>query len=280
MTRQFAYAVTLMLAVCAAGLGFAKDVRDGTDPLIVAHRGASNNAPENTLAAFHEAWRQGADAIEGDFRLSRDGHIVCIHDKTTQRTAGVNLTVAKTSLAQLRKLDVGKWKHAKFEGERIATLDEVLGIVPPGKRIFIELKSGPEIVLPLRRVLDKAQLQPEQITIIAFDDNVIAACRKALPNITACWLTSLKRNGKTGACSPTVDSVLKTLKRIGASGMDCKASDCVDDDFVKKLRGAGMQFHCWTVNDAKTAHRFRSLGVDSITTDKPAMLRAALSETK
>ena len=77
---------------------------------IVAHRGASLDAPENTLAAFRLAWSQGADAIEGDFRLTKDGRIACLHDDTTQRTAGLDLTVADSTLAELRELDVGSWK--------------------------------------------------------------------------------------------------------------------------------------------------------------------------
>lgn len=73
------------------------------EPFIVAHRGASHDAPENTLAAFELAWEQGADAIEGDFHLTQDGHIVCLHDKDTKRTAGKKLVVGKSSLEELRK---------------------------------------------------------------------------------------------------------------------------------------------------------------------------------
>ena len=113
---------------------------------IIAHRGASGEAPENTLAAFRRAFAQGADGIEGDFRLTRDGEIVCLHDATTGRTAGADLVVADTDLARLRALDVGAWKGPQWAGERIPTLAEVLGLVPAGKRLYIELKSGLEIL--------------------------------------------------------------------------------------------------------------------------------------
>src|SRR5689334_354029 len=108
--------------------------------LVVAHRGASHEAPENTLAAFRLAWEQGADAIEGDFYLTRDREIVCIHDDNTKRTSGEDLSVAASTLAQLRRLDVGRWKDPKWKGERIPTLTEVLATIPAGKRIFIEIK--------------------------------------------------------------------------------------------------------------------------------------------
>jgi glycerophosphoryl diester phosphodiesterase len=110
--------------------------------LIIAHRGASHDAPENTLASFKLAWEQKADGIEGDFYLTKDGKIVCIHDKTTKRTSGqkVELDVAASTLAELRKVDVGAWKDPKYAGEKMPTLEEVLAIVPAGKVFFIEIK--------------------------------------------------------------------------------------------------------------------------------------------
>ena len=88
--------------------------------LIIAHRGASHEAPENTLAAFRLAWEEQADGIEGDFYLTSDGQIVCIHDKTTKRVAPKQpeLTVAKSTLKQLRSLDVGSWKNPRYAAER------------------------------------------------------------------------------------------------------------------------------------------------------------------
>src|SRR3954447_2364486 len=94
-----------------AGMGVGR-------PLIIGHRGASFDAPENTAAAFGLAFLQGADGIEADFHLSSDGEIVCIHDATTGRTAGVDLVVAETSLKELKRLDVGLWKGREFPGER------------------------------------------------------------------------------------------------------------------------------------------------------------------
>ena len=95
-------------------------------PMITAHRGASHDAPENTLAAFRLAWDQNADAIEGDFRLSADGEIVCIHDADTRRTCGVQLVVAETPFTSLRDLDYGRWKAEASTGEPSPTRAEVL----------------------------------------------------------------------------------------------------------------------------------------------------------
>ena len=105
---------------------------------IIAHRGASHEAPENTLASVRLGWAQGADAVEVDVRQSRDGHIVVIHDAHTRRTAGVTRRVRAETLDELRALEVGRWKHRRHAGEKIPTLAEVIETVPPGKRLFVE----------------------------------------------------------------------------------------------------------------------------------------------
>src|SRR5450631_227872 len=120
---------------------------------LIAHRGASREAPENTQAAFDLAWRQGGDGIECDFRLTRDGRVVCIHDATTGRTSGADISVAEASLDELRRLDIGLWKGEQWRGERIVILEELLEQLPEGKSLFIELKCGPEIVEPLVTIL-------------------------------------------------------------------------------------------------------------------------------
>jgi len=122
---------------------------------IIGHRGASFDAPENTLASVHLAWAQGADAVEIDVHLSLDGRLVAIHDANTRRTTRVNRKVARQTLAQLRALDAGRWKAPRWAGEKIPTLEEVLGTIPPGQRLFVEIKSradaAPELAAAKRR---------------------------------------------------------------------------------------------------------------------------------
>lgn len=95
-------------------------------PLIIGHRGASRDAPENTLASFRLAWSHRADGIEADFRLAADGTIVCMHDATTGRTTGENLEIAAATAEELRCLDAGTWKGSAWSGAVVPTLDEVL----------------------------------------------------------------------------------------------------------------------------------------------------------
>jgi glycerophosphoryl diester phosphodiesterase len=245
---------------------------------IVAHRGASFDAPENTLAAFRLAWQQNADLIEGDFRLTRDGQIICIHDATTDRTTGHKAKIADSTLADLRKLDAGSWKSPKFKGEPLPTLDEVLATVPKDKRILIEIKSGPEIVPPLKAQLAKSPVAPAQTTIISFDQKVIAACKKEMPDRKAYFLFDFKQ--KEGKWNNTPDGVLQLAKSLGADGVDlglrAETLPLFTNDFLKSLKANNLELHVWTVNDPALAREAIRLGAKSITTDKPQSLRDQL----
>jgi glycerophosphoryl diester phosphodiesterase len=186
------------------------------DLLVIAHRGASHEAPENTLAAFNLAWQQGADGIEGDFHLTKDGNIVCIHDASTQRTAGQAMKVADATLAELRLLDVGSWKGTPWRGACIPTLDEVLATVPEGKYVFIEIKCGPEIVPALKKALAMSKVQREQVVVIAFSAQVVAETKQQIPGLKALLLIDFKTDQNTGAVSPSASEILATLEKIGA----------------------------------------------------------------
>src|SRR5690606_5583846 len=118
---------------------------------IVAHRGASHDAPENTVRAVRLGWEQKADACEIDIRLSSDGKIVLLHDTDTKRTAGAEHVASKTPLADLVKLDAGSWKGEEFKGELLPSLDDLLKVVPAGERLYIEIKTGAEIMPELER---------------------------------------------------------------------------------------------------------------------------------
>lgn len=242
---------------------------------LIAHRGASADAPENTLAAFELAWRQDADGIEGDFRLTRDGEIVCMHDASTERTAGRAMMVADATLAELRQLDAGAWRGEQWRGLRIPTLGEVLSTVPAGKQVFIEIKCGPEIVPALEAALAASGLAAAQVALLAFDTRVVAEAKRRLPQFRTRWLTGFTE-GRTGGVLPTATSILGTLEAIGADGVGCCSHPAVDRALVQTLHGARKEIHLWTVDDVPTAQRYLQLGVDSITSNRAGWLKQQL----
>ena len=243
------------------------------DPFIVAHRGASHDAPENTLPAFQLAWKQGADAIEGDFHLTKDGQIICIHDYDTKRVAGTKLIVKDSTMEQLRSLDAGQWFKADFKGTRLPTFAEVAATVPDGKKFYIEVKCGPEIVPTLVRDLIKTGLDAQQFVIISFNAAVIREMKKQAPGFKAYWLSSFD---KKSPLKPSIEQVLTTCREIKADGFSSKADNRIDEAFISGIRKAGYEYHCWTVDDPALGKRFLGMGTQSITTNKPAFMRAAL----
>lgn len=229
-------------------------------PLIVAHRGASADAPENTLAAFELAWEQGADAIEGDFHLTRDYEIVCIHNSITNKSLGKKLTIRKTRLADLRA------SHPQ-----IPTLAEVFQTIPAGKKLYIEIKSSQKIIPHLFKQIDASEINPSQLVIIAFSQRVAKKIKIQRSNLKVCWLTNLRHSTK-GELSPTPQEIIATLKSTGVDGVSTYAHADLDADFVDTIRNAGYEFHVWTVDDLDQAKRLGEFGVQSITTNTPASL--------
>jgi glycerophosphoryl diester phosphodiesterase len=243
-------------------------------PLIVAHRGASFVAPENTLPAFELAWEQGADAIEGDFLLTKDNQIVCIHDKTTKRLTEQNLAVAESTLEQLKTLDVGSWKNKKYTGTQIPTISEVFATVPNGKNLFVEVKCGPEIIPYLIKEIKMSGLKMDQVRLICFNKEVIKVFKEAMPAYKAYWLTGFKK--KNGSWNPSLEEVLVTLKACKADGLDSQHT--IPPEFSEAVLGAGFEWHAWTINDLVTAERLAKRNIYSITTDRPKLIGSGLSK--
>jgi glycerophosphoryl diester phosphodiesterase len=254
--------------------------------MIVAHRGSSAQAPENTLPAFQLAWKQAADAIEGDFQLTKDGQIVCFHDKDTKRVNGQQLAISDATLEELRQLDVGSiqpqdseralrsWNGDQYKGVQMPTIAEVFATVPAGKKIFIEIKCGPEIIDPLLRELASSGLTPDQVVVICFDSTLLKSLKERDPKWQVAWLCSFdkKANGKPRNAPA---KVLKTLKDMRAHALMSGRGD-VDKGLLDQIRAAGIEHYVWTINDPKLGPTYKAQGVDAIITDLPAEMRAAL----
>ncbi|TWU26088.1 glycerophosphodiester phosphodiesterase [Bythopirellula polymerisocia] len=269
-------AVLLCLLIFNQTVGKAKSA---LAQVIVAHRGASADAPENSISSFNLAWKQGADAVEGDFYLTADKHIVCIHDKDTQRVSGEDLEVSESTLEVLQKLDVGSWKGPQFCNERMPTLQEVLAVIPSGKILYIEIKCGPEILPYLKPLLMGSKLEAQQLRIISFNKDVIRTSKLVMPSIEAYWLVDFQKDNDKGLWYPSVDVIVDVAQRIGADGVDVRAKmDLLDPQFISRCQEAGLSLHAWTVDDSNDARELQRLGFDSITTNRPEFLRQAISQ--
>ena len=224
------------------------------------------------MAAFRLAWKVGADGIEGDFYLSADGEVVCIHDDTTKRTANKNLAVKKSTLAQLRKLDYGTWKSPDFAGEPIPTLTEILDELPAGKWFFLEIKDSQRIVEPIARILAARRPDKDKLVLISFSKEVVKSCRKLMPEYRSCLISSLKDFSKKGRA----ESYLAELEWSGSQRLLFKESAPVSKEWLAKAVGTDGLLMAWTVDDETSALRVASLGAGFIGTNRPGALRKEL----
>jgi glycerophosphoryl diester phosphodiesterase len=211
--------------------------------IMVAHRGASADAPENTIAAFKSAWEQGADVIEGDFHLTSDGHIVCIHDQDTLRVSGARLVVKESTLEELSQLDMGWYFHDKSFDEKIPTIQQVFATIPDNKKILVEVKCGVEILPVLMKQIQLSNLDLSQIGIIAFDQEVIKQCKLVEPKLIALWLNNYNEIND-------IDFIISTLKDIKADGLlsNNTNSDQLRNEVIKQ----GLIYNLWVADDIST----------------------------
>jgi glycerophosphoryl diester phosphodiesterase len=230
--------------------------------MIIAHRGISFDLPENSLSAFNASWAVGVDGIEGDFHLTRDGSIVCIHDDNTSRVCNKNLVICNSTLQELKELNLqcGGKNHLNI---KIPTLTEVLKTVPSGKKIFIEIKCGVEILSPLVKELSRSKINSNQVVIISFDRQVVKELKEMAPEYKALLLYSYEEGRE-------VSSLINEMFDIKADGIG--TDNELSKEFVEKVIISGLEYHSWTIDNADTANQLISWGSNSITTNEPELL--------
>jgi len=241
---------------------------------IIGQRGASLDAPENTVAAVRLAWERGADAVEVDARLSRDERAVLMHDGNVRRTTGVDADVVDLTCAELKALDAGAWKGARWAGERIPTLDEVLPLTPAERQLMVEIKCGPEIIDPLTQALETWAGQPEGLVFAGFSDETMARVKAALSAHPVYLIsrTRAKDGRPAGGAAPFVERA----QAAGLDGLSLSACAEIDHAFVREVHRAGLPLVVWTVDNHALARQMVDAGVDAIATNRPGWLRRRL----
>lgn len=233
--------------------------------LVIAHRGASGHAPENTLAAFKRALALGATFIETDLQLTRDSRFVALHDETVDRTTNGQGKVHDMTLAELRGLDAGSWFGSEFAGERIPTLDEILEFSKKNDAVFyLELKPGGSwggehaLIGALR---ESGEIH--RAAVISFDPGILAGLRRIEPTM----MTGLLYDGQ-------LEKPIEKALEVGARQLAVRG-DLVKPIFLKEARKKDLQVICWTVNHPAHIRTLMEAGVDGIMSDYPDRLVAA-----
>lgn len=243
-------------------------------PLIIAHRGESRDAPENTLAAINLAWARGARAVEIDVMRTADDRMVVFHDNTTERICKAPGSVRDRSYSALRRLDAGRWKNSKWTGERIPLLAETLKTMPARCRLFIEVKDSVECVPRLQGVIRRACVRPEQLLVMSFDTAVVQAVASALPRCKTALVVGAQCWKKPGG----VLRFCRLGRSIGCDALDFEVDPKLNRKVVETVHREGMRLYCWTVNRLPTARRLAAAGIDGITTDRCEWLETGLRQ--
>ncbi len=239
-------------------------------PAVVAHRGASADAPQNTLAAIDLAGEVGAAMVEIDVHLSADGVPVVIHDGTVDATTDGTGEVRSRTRDELQTLDAGAWFGPEFAGQRIPTLTEVLALVGrhAGLGILCEYKGrwSAEDVAVTMRVLDDPTLDG-RLVVQGFDPTTVAALRDVAPQVPRSLLVEHPR-----------DDLFPLLAELDAAAVSpAVALVAADPGLVPAAHAAGLEVFGWTANDEPAWRMLVDAGVDGIITDRPAALRGWLA---
>ncbi len=234
-------------------------------PFVLGHRGARHAAPENTLAAFELAQKEGADGIELDVRLDGDGEAIVLHDATLERvTQGAERRHAEDIPSRdLARLDVGA-------GERVPLLADVLDWAhASGQRVNIELKSDVRrralLLRSVARVMARAPLPP--LIFSSFHPYFVWWLGKRLPNLPRAWLVHDKQR---------ILKYAPGVEQLGANALHPQHT-LVTPQRIARLKARGLLVNVWTVNDPARARELARLGVDAIISDNPGEILSALS---
>jgi glycerophosphoryl diester phosphodiesterase len=240
-------------------------------PTIFAHRGASNSAPENTIAAFRLAISQKADAIELDAKCTSDGQIVIIHDQTVDRTTNGTGKVGELPLVAINELDAGGWFHSEYSGEAIPTLDEVFETL--GSQIFINIEltnyASPTDHLPQKvvQIILHHGLE-NQVLLSSFNPLALRRAHSFAPQIP---LGLLSLPGFQGIWARSFLGNFVPHQAFHPHVNDANTG------FIEKFHRKEKRVHVWTVNSAEDMQRLFHAGVDGIFTDDVPTARNILS---
>ena len=265
------------LAFLASGAANAAEL--GYDTLI-AHRGESMDAPENTLPAYKTAVERGF-GFECDIYLSADKRVFTFHDGNLSRTTGGANTnkCHEVTWDEVSKVDVGswgKWKDSKFAGTRPALLEEVLELARDGRWIYVEVKSGtPDIVPYIKAIFAKQSKATPRNTLFLAGSSVCGkALKEQMPEYKVLACVNCRRGWKKGAKPMTVEEIIARAKEMNADGVDIRFDrEVTTSEFIQTVKDAGFELHVWTVDNLSDAVVAFHRGAQTVTSNCPKKLQ-------
>lgn len=242
---------------------------------LIAHRGASLEAPENTLHAIQLAWQERADGVEVDVQTSKDGRCLLMHDETLERTAGLTGRVADQTWDILRAADAGSWKGPRWRHCSIPLLRDVLRVVPNGRHIYLELKGDREMLAPLAADFEVACPPHDRVRFVGFSPRLLREVKHLLPAFPVYW--NVEPQHTRGAPHDwRAESLCAQAIRDGFQGLSVGWCEAVNAEFIQAVREHQLGLVVWTVDDEHVAQRLRAAGLPELMTNRPGYLRHKL----
>lgn len=248
-------------------------------PKIIAHRGASFDAPENTLASVNLAWAQNVNYVEVDVKLTKDNIIVVFHDDTTMRYNQKEVLINQYDFKELSAIDVGIFKGEQWKNEFIPTLQQVLKTIPAHGILVVELKDGPEMENALVELEKKNTNIWSQLEFISFNYETIGMAKKVFPNNKCLWLLDLDYNSETSKNIPSNKEIIHKVKAHNLNGIDVFAGKIANKSFFKTMQQEHFEIYLWPINSVDHAKQYLPFFPDGITTDRPKWMKAQLNIT-
>ncbi len=242
---------------------------------LIAHRGSSHEAPENTLHAIQMAWHERADGVEVDVRASKDGRCLLMHDEALQRTTGLAGRLEDQTWDILRLADAGSWKGPRWRHCTIPLLRDVLRVVPNGRLLYLEIKGDRSMVPALAADFAVARPDPARIRFLGFDLRLLRELRQILPAYGAYW--NVEAQGHAGAPRVwTAEALADQAVKHGVQGLSVGFCPAVNAAFIQHMKARGLGLMVWTVDDERAAQRLLEEGLPELMTNRPGYLRRQL----
>lgn len=248
-------------------------------PFIVAHRGLPYEAIENTIESFKLAFKFGADFIEGDFWLTKDNEIICIHDKNTSRiTEGkYSYDISKRNLKEIKLIDYFSQKF--LQNLEIPTFEEIIKIIPEGKGIFVEIKDNrSKFIQILKAKLNELHFSTSTIKIISYYTDVLKYAKQELPEIKTYWIFDALLMRSKCKNRLTFQRFCQVLNQISCDGFVVNVEANLNKEIVEEIHKSKFEICVYGVNDIDSIKQMIDVGIDYINTDYTRMVKEIFSQ--
>ena len=247
----------VLLGLVSIAWGWREDSGEERKTVIIAHRAGAAVAPENTIAALECAIAAGADMAEVDIQMTADGVLIAIHDDNLARTTGLDQSVSEVEFETVRRLDAGSWCSEAFVGEKIPTLEQLLGVAKGRIDLILELTCvGEEAAVA--KVIEQVQADgmEGQCALACAELDVLQRSKELAPDLDTVYI---------GQALPWNLEALDYVDGYSIQG------DALNGDMVERVHDSGKRIYVWTVNTAEEISRVAAFGVDGTVTDDPAL---------